>query len=38
MGDCLKILNGAGFQPLYFLYLISWGVAPGCYEAAPSAL
>jgi hypothetical protein len=31
-------LNGAGVQPLCFPYPISWGVAPGWYEAAPMAL
>jgi hypothetical protein len=33
-----KPVNGAGFQPLSFLLLHSWGSAPGWYEAAPSAL
>jgi hypothetical protein len=38
LGIVSKPQNGAGFQPLCFLYPISWGVAPGWYEVAPMAL
>lgn len=28
----------AGFQPLWFLAGLTWGVAPGCYSGAPLVL
>jgi hypothetical protein len=38
LGDCLKTHIWIGLSALIHLDIVSWGVAPGWYEAAPSAL
>jgi hypothetical protein len=35
----VELAHGAGLQPLFlFRFAVSWGVAPGWYGDAPSAL
>jgi hypothetical protein len=38
LGTCLKTRQWSGLSALIHLTVITWGVAPGWYEAAPLAL